>query len=344
MEAIETELERCRIPRLRVGPGERDTPWTQPLWLSPLGRAEEERRLTPQTLPRAAVSLIRLAAVINRFRPGVVNVHFASDAMEYFLLLRRFFGYRLILSLHGSDLFHPAPSLRQHLPRFLRESDVVTVVSGTMADVAAKSAGPGADIRVLPNGVDTQFWSAGGTVERNRIVAAGRLMHVKGFDVLVEAISRVPEAHLDIYGDGRERAALEGLARQRGVEDRVRLPGRADRETLRRALREAAVFAMPSRSEGMPLALLEAMACGVPPVASGVGEIPQIVSAEAGWIVPPEDADALAAALREALAKNTPRRRRAARERVDHFSTTGMVKRYLALYGVEPALAEARSA
>jgi glycosyltransferase involved in cell wall biosynthesis len=333
MEAIESELGQRRIPRLRIGPDEQDTPWTHRLWLTSPADVAGRRRLEPRTLPRAAVSLARLAQVIARFRPDVVNVHFACNALEYFLLLRRIFGYRLILSLHGSDLLHPHPGLRPQLPGFLREADAVTVVSCTLAHVAEKTAGPRGDIRVLPNGVDTQFWSPGGAAEKNRIVAAGRLEHVKGFDVLIEAVSGIPGACLDIYGDGRERTALERLAQERGADDRLRLPGRADRDTLRRAYREAAVFAMPSRSEGMPLALLEAMACGVPPVASAVGEVPQIVSAEAGWLVPPEDADGLRIALAAALAEDAPDRGRAARERVEHFSAALMVERYLALYG-----------
>jgi glycosyltransferase involved in cell wall biosynthesis len=343
MDAIEAELARRRIPRLRIGPDEEETPWTHRLWLSPPGGPNGPRRAEPLALPRAGVSLLRLAAALARFRPDVVNVHFASTAFEHFLLLRRVFGYRLILSLHGSDLLHPHPALRPHLPRYLRESDLVTVVSPALADVATAAAGPHARIDTIPNGIDTAFWSGGDTPVRHRIVAAGRLEPVKGFDLLIDAVSRIPDAHLEIHGEGRERAALERLATERGAEDRVHLPGRSDRETLRRALRRAAVFAMPSRSEGMPLALLEAMACGVPPVASAVGEIPRIVSAEAGWVVPPEDVDALETALRAALAEDSPIRRRAARERVAHLSTSGMLTRYLALYGSGRAAAGASS-
>jgi glycosyltransferase involved in cell wall biosynthesis len=333
VESIEAALAEGRFPRLRIGPDEEDTPWTHRLWLSPPGGAKGERRLAAPALPRAGLSLVRLAAAMARFRPDVVNVHFANPAFAYFLLLRRAFGYRLILSLHGSDMLHPHPALRPHLPRFLREADLVTVVSGAMADVATEVAGQGARIHTLPNGIDTRFWSAGGESVPNLIVAAGRLERVKGFDVLIEAISRIPDARLEIYGEGGERGALERLARERGAGDRVRLPGHADRDALRSAYRRAAIFAMPSRSEGLPLALLEAMSCGVPPVASAVGGIPQIVPAEVGWTVPPEDADALAAALRAALAEGEPTRRRAARERAEPYSTTGMVERYLALYG-----------
>jgi len=330
MEAIERELGRRRIPMLRIGPDEQDTPTT--LRFAPTIGATAGGRPSLRPLPGAAVSLARLAAELRRFRPDVVNVHFASGDVLYFLFLRPVFGYRLILSLHGSDLLRPRSGLRAYLPGFLRASDSVTAVSRALADKAAEVAGPGADIRILPNGIDTRFWSPGGSARRNGLVAAGRLDHVKGFDLLIEAMTRLPNAHLDIYGEGPERGALEALAQERGVADRVRLPGRADRETLRRAFQHAAVLAMPSRSEGLPLTLLEAMACGLPPVASSVGDIPDIVTPDAGRLVPPEDVEALAEALGAALAEDADARRGAARTRVEKFSAAAMVESYLSLY------------
>jgi len=330
MQSIETELGRCAIPRLRIGPDEQDTPWT--LRFAPTVGAASGGRPALRALPGAASSLARLVAELHRFRPDVVNVHFATGALVYFLLLRRVFGYRLILSLHGSDLLRPRPNLGKHLPRFLRASDAVTVVSDTLARVAVETAGPDVEIVILPNGVDTRFWRAMASTRTNSIVAAGRLDHVKGFDVLINAMARVPDAHLDIYGEGPERRALEALSRDLGVADRVRLPGHANRETLRRAFSEASVLAMPSRSEGMPLTLLEAMACGLPPVASAVGGVPEIVTQNVGRLVPPEDPNALAEALGAALAEDAGERRRAARERVGPLSADAMVEGYLALY------------
>lgn len=330
MEAVEGELARRRIPRLRIGPDEEDTPWT--LRFAPTVGAGRGGRPALRALPGAAASLVRLAAELRRFRPDVVNVHFATGAFLYFMILRRVFGYRLILSLHGSDLLRPRPGLGAHLPNFLRASDGVTVVSRRLAGAVAETAGRGVEVRMLPNGVDTDFWTPAGSSRKNSIVAAGRLDHVKGFDVLIEALTRIPDAHLEIYGEGPERVGLEALARERGVADRVRLTGRVDRETLRSRFRQATILAMPSRSEGMPLTLLEAMACGLPPVASAVGDIPEIVTPDAGRLVPPDDPEALAKALEAALAGDAPERRRTARKRVEPFAAAAMVDGYLALY------------
>jgi len=82
----------------------------------------------------------------------------------------------------------------------------------------------------------------------------------------------------------------------------------------------------------MPLTLLEAMACGLPPVASAVGGVPEIVTQNVGRLVPPEDPNALAEALGAALAEDAGERRRAARERVGPLSADAMVEGYLALY------------
>jgi glycosyltransferase involved in cell wall biosynthesis len=152
-----------------------------------------------------------------------------------------------------------------------------------------------------------------------RLVAMGRLGPEKGFDLLIAAFARLaathPEWSLTILGEGRERARLEALVESLGMTGRVSLPGRAADPLPHLAI--AHVFALSSRREGFPNALLEAMAAGLPPVAfdcrSGPAEI--ITDGVNGLLVPDGDVDALAASLRRLMESPAERQRLGANAR-----------------------------
>lgn len=134
--------------------------------------------------------------------------------------------------------------------------------------------------------------------------AVGRLVPVKGYDVLVQAASLLdvgtPNLHLLIVGDGGSRQALSGQIELLGLSQRVTLAGYRDREQVLSILKYSDLFVMPSRYEGTPIALLEAGGLGLPIVASNVGGIPELVqNRQEALLVPAEDPQALAAALRE---------------------------------------------
>ncbi|HWM90970.1 MAG TPA: glycosyltransferase family 4 protein [Thermoanaerobaculia bacterium] len=147
------------------------------------------------------------------------------------------------------------------------------------------------------------------------LLFVGRLRIRKGVEVLLEAMP--PGARLLIAGDGEHRAALESRV---GAGPDVKFLGRCDAGRVRGLLRGAAALVVPSIYEGMPLVILEAMESGVPVVASRVSGIPEVVEdGLTGWLVPPEDPPALAAALGEVLDRPDEARRRgeAGRRRVD---------------------------
>jgi glycosyltransferase involved in cell wall biosynthesis len=156
----------------------------------------------------------------------------------------------------------------------------------------------------------------------------------KGLDVLMRAVPDVPGARFVLVGDGPDRATLEALAHELGVADRVEFAGWS--EDSRRDLGGFDVFVLPSRYEGLPLALVDSMLAGLPVVASRVGSIPEaITDGEQGLLVPPEDPAALAAALRR-VAEDEPLRQRlgsAARSKaVGRFTADAMARRYEQLY------------
>jgi glycosyltransferase involved in cell wall biosynthesis len=130
-----------------------------------------------------------------------------------------------------------------------------------------------------------------------RVLAAGRLVHAKGFDVLLDAWRQIG-APLVIAGEGPLRSTLEAAIRAQDLGDRVRLLGhRAD---ISRLMREADLFALPSRREGGPYTLVEALQCGLPAVCTRVGAVPDLVPSR--YICTTGDAQDYSAAVQRALA------------------------------------------
>jgi len=127
--------------------------------------------------------------------------------------------------------------------------------------------------------------------------SVGRLDPMKGHDILLRAIAQVEGVQVTILGEGEQRTALEQLAAELGVSDRLHLPGWIDEPRLHLPAFDAVV--MPSRSEGFPLAIVEAMLAARPVVATPVGSIPEAVTdGETGLLIPKDDVGSLAAALR----------------------------------------------
>lgn len=146
------------------------------------------------------------------------------------------------------------------------------------------------------------------------LVSVGRLDPVKGHDVLLRALAHVEGARLTILGEGDDRARLAALARELGIGERVAMPGWA--EAPRERLADFDAFVLASRTEGFPLALVEAMLARMPVVATAVGSVPEAVAdGETGVLVPPDDPEALAAAIRRLRDDDALRRRLAAAAR-----------------------------
>lgn len=178
---------------------------------------------------------------------------------------------------------------------------------------------PARKIEYLPNGVDVSRFAAG-RLRRStapasprrppRVITVARLAEQKGHCHLIAAVPLVPEAHFLLVGDGPDRAALEEQARTLGVADRVQFLG--GRDDIPELLSEADVFVLPSLFEGLPIAVLEAMAAGTPVVATAIGGTDEIVAHdETGLLVPPADPSALAAAIRSVLDDPAAAHRRA---------------------------------
>ena len=201
----------------------------------------------------------------------------------------------------------------EHLPMAIRSRGIrllnrvtaprlaahVAVGTSTAREIEALCRLPAGSVRVVPNGVPVPEAGTGPIRPADAgfvIGALGRLHRQKGFDVLLRALARLPDAHLVLVGDGPERGALERLAGELGVAERLTITGWDD--AAAGYLPSFDAVALPSRFEGLPLVLLEAMLHGRPVVATPAGSIPDAVQdGVTGLLVPVDDDRALASAL-----------------------------------------------
>jgi len=205
-----------------------------------------------------------------------------------------------------------------------RRADLVLAPSAATAAELVRDYGA-RRVEVLPNA--TGGLAPSGPPERSPedgegyFLFVGRLRIRKGLEFLFEALRSLPAARLLIAGDGEHRAALVAKAGELGLSasGAVSFLGRSSARRVAGLLSGAAALVVPSTYEGMPLVVLEAMAAGVPVVASRVSGIPEVVvDGETGWLVPAEDPGALAAALAAVRADPVEAKRRgeAGRKRV----------------------------
>lgn len=252
---------------------------------------------------------------VQRACRGAAVVHSHDRRSAVWTLTRpgRAKGPARVHSLHGlPDAFLPlprnrAPSVRDRLayrvvePSLLHRADAVVVPSRAVADLAARLGHDQNLMTVVPNGVDVPAQPPA-TVGA-RVGAIGALEPIKGVDVFLRAVAIVhaadPAQAFVISGDGSQRPALGSLAAELGVAGAVSFAGH---EPASVALARLRVLVVSSHFESGPLVILEAMAAGIPVIATSVGGIPEQAPPCAIVLVEPNDPAALAAAIQATLA------------------------------------------
>ncbi len=254
---------------------------------------------------------------LRAFNPDVIHVQCVSSAVDYALPAARALGVPFVVTLQGelsmdaNGIYQRPGGAQRRMFRALDQADAITGCSRqTLQEAEAfyveRGGRPfGERGRVIYNGIDLASFE---NVEPHRhdrpyVFALGRHVRQKGFDVLLDAMPEVPESHdLILAGDGPERSALEAQSAALGLTHRVHFTGRLDPAAVRRYMKGAAVFVLPSRHEPFGIVNLEAMASGTPVVATRVGGVPEFVEdGVSGVLVEPGDVEGLASAIRQAL-------------------------------------------
>jgi glycosyltransferase involved in cell wall biosynthesis len=287
------------------------------------------------------------AASLAKFQPQILHAHFATDAAGAARSLASEFGVPFTFTAHGYDIyFRPPPDFEE---RAAAAAAIVTVSEANQRQITRRFGVPRVHIHVIPNGVDTSFFCpAENSLENSEdtaaksplIVCVARHTPVKNLELLLQACAilrdRAIEFRCALIGDGPSRSELEALRARLRLDHLVQMIGEIVYTGVREWWQRATVAVLSSDSEGMPINLIEAAACGVPAVATRVGGIPELIEhGVTGLLTSPGDASALASALAQML-KN-PRRAaeigRAARDRaVEKFSLTLQVDRLIAMW------------
>jgi glycosyltransferase involved in cell wall biosynthesis len=291
------------------------------------------------------VGLMRLQRIIGGWRPRLLHVHgYKAPIIGGAVGLLRCIP--TVGTYHGEAKHALVPRwyLRAETQFLRRFAGVVAVSEPIKAELVQRRI-PEHRVSVIANGIADRYGSKdtdGTARHRGRggplLLFVGRLAPEKNINVLIDVVATLkrdmPGLALAIAGDGILRRELEARVRQLELVDSVRFLGFV--EDIDDLLRAADCFVLPSHTEGMPVALLEAMSFALPTVATSVGSIPSVArDGHEALLVPPNDRNALDRALRQLLGDAPLQRRlgRNARQRfVDEYTIDRMVDRYAEFY------------
>ncbi|NKB58171.1 MAG: glycosyltransferase [Alphaproteobacteria bacterium] len=291
-------------------------------------------------IPKIGTNLAPLCiyAFVKPFIAGLIRDGLEFDLIDshYFYpdgvaaaMLGRAFGKPVTITARGTDLNllpeYPIP--RRQIKWAADKAQGLITVCQALKDELVDLEVPPDKVRVLRNGVDLEMFKP---VERapardrlgltgRTLLSVGLLIERKGHNLIIEALPKLPDTTLLIAGDGPERAALERLARDRGVADRVRFLGRVGHNDLGQIYGAVDALVLASSREGWANVLLEAMACGTPVVASNVWGTPEIVAEPAAGVLMAERTPAALADAVEQLFAAQPDRA-ATRAYAEQFS------------------------
>ena len=280
--------------------------------------------------------LIPVLRIYNTFKFDIIFATWAYPDSFAAVLLSKLLNKPIITKVHGTDINeYTRYWLRRKMISFtLDNSGRVISVSKALRDKIAEIGVEPEKIRVVYNGIDNEIFKPlnkastrrelGIAMDKKVILFVGNLKPVKGLIYLIEAFSGIakgalPNAILIIIGEGELRRELENETKKLMIQNRVYMSGSKPHHEIPKWINACDLFCLPSLSEGMPNVILEALACGVPVVASSVGGIPEILtSTDYGFMVEPEKSEELREALLECLSKSW--NREAIREYSSRFS------------------------
>jgi glycosyltransferase involved in cell wall biosynthesis len=288
----------------------------------------------------------------RRLRFDVINAQWLYPDGVAGVWMARALGIPIVLTGHGCDVNRDlgVPLVGRQIAFALRKADRVTVVSGALAEKVIGAGVHGDRVSVIPNGIDPDLFRPAERGEarrrlgfadgRKHVLYVGQLVEVKSLPVLIRSLGRLRERFpervaVHLVGEGPLEGELRRLALAEGVSDIVSFEGQKRHAEVAEWMAAADLLCLPSKREGCPNVILEALATGIPVVASRVGAIPELVDDRSGITVPAGDPSALAEALADALRRNWDPL--AIRSRLDGLSWKSIAGRYADQFGIAAA-------
>ncbi len=232
--------------------------------------------------------------------------HIAKASCTVAMLCHEISGIPYSFTLHGPDIFFEP--IRWRLDEKIARASFTACISDFCRSQGMSFAhcDHWDRMHVVHCGIEPGRYAEVGDRAGNRLLFVGRLAAVKGLPVLFEALKAViaqrPDTYLTLIGDGPDRAMLEVEARAMDLSDHVTFAGYKSQSEVAEVLQQVDALVLPSFAEGVPVVLMEAMAAGLPVVATQIAGIPELVEqGESGILVPPGDEKALEAAILRVL-------------------------------------------
>jgi teichuronic acid biosynthesis glycosyltransferase TuaC len=303
------------------------------------------------SLPMQAILMLlgsfRLVRKLHKeHRFDVIDAHFVYPDGLAGVLLGKLINVPVVVSARGTDinLYPTFKLIRPQIRYALREAAGAIAVCKALQDVMVGLSGPGHDVQVVGNGVDTSRFFPVTRVEARRklnlpleapiAVAVGALIPRKGYHFLIPAFAQVcersPGAHLYILGEGESRGELQQMIGKLNLADHVHLQGNCPNARLRYWYSAADVSCLVSSREGWPNVLLESLACGTPVVATGLWGTPEIITSPDLGILVDQTVPSIASGLKSAFERKWDRKLIAAHARERDWNVVALeLEKYL---------------
>jgi len=260
----------------------------------------------------------RLLPHLREFRPDVVLAYQVYPEAYAAVYAARALNIPCVVGAIGSDIRCSPAMVRPLVRRTLRNASFVVTVCDELSARAIQLGATACKVATIRNGCDPEIFqprdraaarqSLGVSAASRLVVFTGNLVAVKGLPDLIRATALLNNGgtsmDVTLIGSGPLESELRELSRGLGIERSIRFTGALPPATIAQWLGAADVFCLPSHSEGSPNAIIEALQCGRPVVASNVGGIPELLNPTSGILVPPANPAALATALQHAFTRH----------------------------------------
>ena len=285
--------------------------------------------LSPFVMPFTILHFIYLVLITN---PDIINVHFLDDSLFYGLIAKIILKKRVVISIHGSDLlrFPRRSKIQARLfSKILKVTDCITVVSNEQKSLIERMDREiTSKITVITNGVKDEWFIKVSELDCSHlsknllremqkgpfVLFYGRFVKAKGIDVLLKAwaqfVEEFPEYKLILAGDGEEKGNILNMIDKLNLHKTVYLPGMIDRNTVKCLLASCRFVVFPSRWEGSPVSIAEALAVGAPIIATRVGAIPDMIThLKTGLLIDSDDVNDLVQEMKKLAASESLRKK-----------------------------------
>lgn len=277
---------------------------------------------------------VMLTRLMKQHSLSHLHNHFADSSCSVAAIAAELAGFTFSFTMHGPAEFYE-PKL-WWIDEKVRRALFVNCISHFCRSQAMVFSQVDCwdKLRIVHCGVDPSLFEVKRHADRgHRLLFVGRLVAAKGLPILLEAMTQLGDTVLQVVGDGPDRKMLEDMAQSLGLSNRVSFLGYQSQTQVRELLKQADVFALSSFAEGVPVVLMEAMAAGIPVIATRIAGIPELVQhEESGLLVSPGDAAGFASAICQLLEDPELRNRYAAagRKKIEREFNINMETRWLA--------------